>query len=1478
MALLKVNSPGWDIRAAAVSRGAAEAGGDGLAGLRDDFLAEGAEVEEEVILQPRPTVRGAAAAAGPIELTAKVGPGETAVLAIRRLSGALTFHPPTETVRGTRGGPAELRFTVPPGAATSESTSRGLADKAVKAILVKVQQAAVDRIAEIAFPALAQALETTTWKRKSLKEGWLKVTPATLGAKALTAGKPASTERSLLFIHGTFANAASTFTSLAGSSFFTDVAALYDDRMFAFDHFTLSRTPEENARMLLEGLPDKAFTFDVITHSRGGLVLRNLVERAAVFGPLSRRFRAGHVVLVASPNDGTPLATPRRWEDTLGWVANLLELFPDNPFTTGPAFVANGLVWLARHLSGDLPGLSAMDGDGAMIRALQGPPGPPVDQYSALVANCNPAGDVLRRLLDVGLDQFFGSANDLVVPSEGGWRIDRSGSTFITGSRIGCFGPGGNLPGDSVTHVDIFAQPGTSQFLEKALAGDAQPLVPVDPAKSLPDRRLLRAGAAGVAAPLVTSGALPAAARRPRVTEPQARSAASAPGPATFAITVVNGDLSFERRPLLIGHYRSTRLTGAEAFIDRMIQNAMSRSLAVDVYPAEPGSHQVFLNTFINVDREWLTARPQAVIVVGLGQEGTLRPGDLAMSVRRAVVAWAQRIAEDVSAKGKDPEFAKDERLELASTLMASGGLGITAAQAAVLIAQGVFEANQLFTRPDSGLPSVSQLRLIELYTDRASEAWRALRMQADATPGHFTVVEPIEIGTGSLLRPIDSGYRGAAYDYIEATMRHGAGGESEIEYSLDTSRARTEVRAQATQARLVRNLVKEASSASGASDIGRTLYKLLVPIELEGFLASASETQIVLDEHTAGIPWEMLDDDNGGGTNPFPWAIRSKLLRKFKTETFRDRVTDANAQAAILVIGEPACPPDYPPLPGAYAEAAAVYECLAAAGGDLVASVRTVMAEQPSGRRPNARAVLGALLNGDWRVVHVAGHGASTDDKGGLGGVVLSDGTFLGPSEVAAMRMVPQLVFLNCCHLGAFPSKSVLSDRARFASGVARKLIEIGVRAVVVAGWAVDDTAAQVFAETFYRSLLNRERFIDAVTRAREAAFAYEGYTWAAYQCYGDPDWKLSADTGRVTQSSPSPDEFKQVATIAGLKLALRTLTVESTYQQQLHPSSHQRQRLEHLQQRWQAMKWTVGNRVGELFAEAFAAVGDLSAAIRWYDVVLASEVGDFSVRAFENRSNFRIRVAWEAVEAELRAQLDTSAGQRAKRAGRTRSGRKQTTGVSRGLPKAIDSARRVIEAETKQLLAMPTFGATAERDTLLGSAMKRLAMVEDAAGNHEAERRAVTEMKKHYQRALDRRRKAGRADVYYPAVNVIVAQLALRERVDRALFVEARAGLRATEVEGPNFWSVVGEAELRLFEAIAKKHLNRQKRGLIASYGDVSKRMRGSVQWRAVYDTANFVLSRYRRQSAGARAAAEARASDEILDYLRKQVAPSQ
>ena len=499
---------------------------------------------------------GLRGAPGPLDISCDLAAGEAAVLVLRHPSGALTFHAPQESTRRTRGGGGQARFIVPVRSAPS-STTRGLADKVIKAVLVKVAKAVGDKLVSLALPRLARAFETATWKSKGLQERWLKVTRDSLAAGKLPPGVPTSTDRSLLLIHGTFSNAASAYHSLASTDFFDQVASLYEDRIFAFDHFTLSRTPEENARMLLAGLPDKRFQFDVITHSRGGLVLRNLVERTAALGPASSRFNLGRAVLVASPNEGTPLATPARWEDTVGWIANLLELFPDNPFTIGAEFVANGLVWIARHASGDLPGIHSMDGDGDLIKDLQGPPGPPPDSYSALVANYNPTGSVLNVMLDVGADQFFGSANDLVVPAEGGWRIDRSGSLFIPGSRIGCFGPGGNLSPTSVTHVNFFSQQETSRFLVNALAGNAQPLAPIDPAKELPDRRLLRSGSAGVSAPAAQPGRRSPAPKRAHVRgSPDSRELAAKTPPDAIVVTVVNGDLTYEARPLLLGHYR----------------------------------------------------------------------------------------------------------------------------------------------------------------------------------------------------------------------------------------------------------------------------------------------------------------------------------------------------------------------------------------------------------------------------------------------------------------------------------------------------------------------------------------------------------------------------------------------------------------------------------------------------------------------------------------------------------------------------------------------------------------------------------------------------------------------------------------------------------------------------------------------------------------------------------------------------------
>ena len=132
--------------------------------------------------------------------------------------------------------------------------------------------------------------------------------------------------------------------------------------------------------------------------------------------------------------------------------------------------------------------------------------------------------------------------------------------------------------------------------------------------------------------------------------------------------------------------------------------------------------------------------------------------------------------------------------------------------------------------------------------------------------------------------RPLESGYRGADYDLISAISDRDGSGNAVIAYTLDTRRARTEVRAQATQGPLLRRLVATASNDKNTDDqIGRTLFRLLVPVELEMFLGGSTEMVIELDPGTAGIPWELLDTDVPGSGDKRPWAIRSKLIRKLR-------------------------------------------------------------------------------------------------------------------------------------------------------------------------------------------------------------------------------------------------------------------------------------------------------------------------------------------------------------------------------------------------------------------------------------------------------------------------------------------------------------------------------------------------------------------------------------------------------------------
>ena len=193
-----------------------------------------------------------------------------------------------------------------------------------------------------------------------------------------------------------------------------------------------------------------------------------------------------------------------------------------------------------------------------------------------------------------------------------------------------------------------------------------------------------------------------------------------------------------------------------------------------------------------------------------------------------------------------------------------------------------------------------------------------------------------------------------------------------------------------------------------------------------------------------------------------------------------------------MLVIGEPrADPAKYPPLPAARAEAMAVRDALSGQQGLDASRVHALIAAG-DGLGPDAAAVTGALLAHRYRIVHIAGHGeprrvARRQTTAACAVWCSATTPSWRPREVKSMRVVPELVFLNCCHLAADPGKLLKPegyDRAAFAAGVAKQLIREGVRCVVAAGWAIEDEAASSFATAFYRSLLGGNRFMDARSR----------------------------------------------------------------------------------------------------------------------------------------------------------------------------------------------------------------------------------------------------------------------------------------------------------------------------------------------------------------------------------------------------------
>lgn len=305
-----------------------------------------------------------------------------------------------------------------------------------------------------------------------------------------------------------------------------------------------------------------------------------------------------------------------------------------------------------------------------------------------------------------------------------------------------------------------------------------------------------------------------------------------------------------------------------------------------------------------------------------------------------------------------------------------------------------------------------------------------------------------------------------------------------------------------ASQLKLIDQLIIERINSPRYDEkFGVTLFELLLPKAFKELFERQLTLLLVLDSETARYPWELLTSPSGLQ----PFVLEKGLIRQSQTALTLPQV-QMTTDLSALIIGDPLS--NFSALPGASREAEAVATILSQYFGAARITAHI-------GPQNDATTIITTLFAREYNILHLTGHGTYLPDEPTPSGLVLNNDLRLTATELRQLRTIPNLVFINFCHLGQLDSQSrqlQLWEPHRMAASFAEELIGMGVKAVVVAGWAVDDAAALTFAEAFYNEFLSGHTFGESVLRARQLVREHhrDVNTWAAYQCYGDPNFTL--------------------------------------------------------------------------------------------------------------------------------------------------------------------------------------------------------------------------------------------------------------------------------------------------------------------------------------------------------------------------------
>lgn len=733
-------------------------------------------------------------------------------------------------------------------------------------------------------------------------------------------------------------------------------------------------------------------------------------------------------------------------------------------------------------------------------------------------------------------------------------------------------------------------------------------------------------------------------------------------GVVPVTISVSNGDLKYAAFPVLAGHFYKDGIFSAERSIDRYLNGELSRRLQLGLYPGVIGSNKILIAEGVQEPHF------KGAIIAGLGEQGNLTAYQLMQTVEQAAANYLTGFNSKEVALPQP--LAQQKQVVGISALIIGcgyGGLSIESSVRATI--QGVQNANNKIRQIyDSSAITISEIEFIELLQDRALSCIHAIsniEKDEDRTLHIIWKTKKIRKRPGSRERlPVDNTsdwwtrINVRQIDETDFSKK-----KSGLTFTISTDAARESERSVYTGRETIMQLLDQMSKENQWSpQLAKTIFELLIPLDFKEQLKRQNNINWLVDKNTAIYPWELLQDSVS--ENAVPLSVSAGMIRQLATADFRININPVMDNTA-LVIGEPELEDNSLALPSALEEGKRVSALLAENNYDRTTTLL----------RSRAAEILVALFCQEYKILHMSGHGIFNEDPKKPTGMLIGKNAYLTTAEISQMSTVPELVFVNCCHLGfvSADAEALKQNRYKMAANIGTQLIEIGVKAVIVAGWAVDDAAALQFAEEFYRHLFGGDNFGDAVKKARRSIYQDFGHrtnTWGAYQCYGDPFYTLHT---KVHKSRPTYNYvISEEAKITLTNLLNQLDTGEYDTREMVRT-------IEAVSREVDKKKLRTGE-ITELEAMLYAGLNQYDVAIEKFAALLKGSRSGYSGLAIEQYCNVRPKFYVSEYRKDKRK-----------------------------APSLLRQTEQVI----KELKALRVYGDTPERLNLLGSAYKRKAMM---------------------------------------------------------------------------------------------------------------------------------------------------------------------